>query len=360
VTLGHDLAIQTISEAAGSALSFLAESLPPDSIALPLKKPLFKAVWLGGAGLDRATDISSVHSRLMTLFALPHPDTLLVTNDAALLASAIILPVEESLDKQPQSKDGVVLIMGTGSIAYGFNIASGLLPPNVKGQPLGYASSFHSKLSVTPLNRTSGWGYLLGDEGSAYSIGREAVRRALHHRDLGLPPTKLHLAIAEYFAVKSVGAIISAVYAPNFFVEVEPEFGGGKGGETLNRDPKLRIAGLAKVVVTAAFPEPEQGEPNEEALEVVKSVVDGLINHVSPLLLDKTARESMQSPLGSISSRIDPRKSTLVLGGGLCQVKRFREVVIEHLRREGIVFEGVEVVGDAASCAVRLLRENYL
>ena len=51
-------------------------------------------------------------------------------------------------------QDGIALISGTGSVAWG----------------------------RTPDGRTAragGWGYLLGDEGSGYWVGRQAVRHAL-------------------------------------------------------------------------------------------------------------------------------------------------------------------------------------
>src|SRR5207302_3900726 len=58
---------------------------------------------------------------------------------------------------------GVVLIAGTGSVAWG------LSPDGTEA-------------------RAGGWGHLLGDDGSGYWVVREAARRALAEHDRGLPP----------------------------------------------------------------------------------------------------------------------------------------------------------------------------
>lgn len=48
-------------------------------------------------------------------------------------------------------ESGIVLIAGTGSISYCYN------------------------KKTNELNRVGGWGYVLGDEGSGYDIGRQAL-----------------------------------------------------------------------------------------------------------------------------------------------------------------------------------------
>ncbi|CEA08801.1 BadF/BadG/BcrA/BcrD ATPase family protein [Arthrobacter saudimassiliensis] len=65
---------------------------------------------------------------------------------------------------------GIAVIAGTGSAAWGVN-ADGAQA------------------------RSGGWGYLLGDEGSAYWTAREAVRHTLHRHDRGLPADSLGEAI---------------------------------------------------------------------------------------------------------------------------------------------------------------------
>src|SRR5262245_17313898 len=94
------------------------------------------AICLGIAGVDRPEDAAAVQSIMRR--SGPRRRTPVV-NDAlvALVAGA---------GDQP----GVVVISGTGSIAYGRDGA-------------GHAS------------RAGGWGYLLGDEGGGFWIGRAAL-----------------------------------------------------------------------------------------------------------------------------------------------------------------------------------------
>jgi N-acetylglucosamine kinase-like BadF-type ATPase len=63
-------------------------------------------------------------------------------------------------------ESGVVLISGTGSVAWGLGAG---------GEKA----------------RAGGWGHLLGDEGSGFGIAREAVRHALTEMDRERPPDRL-------------------------------------------------------------------------------------------------------------------------------------------------------------------------
>ncbi|GLB42931.1 putative glucokinase regulator family protein [Lyophyllum shimeji] len=321
VTRGHDAALTTISTTITRAMASLpAAVLPAGSLpSLPLACPIFAAAWIGGAGLDRPADLKSVHACVMKLLALTDPSTLLVTNDAALLSSAIIKQDDER-SADTETKKGVVLITGTGSLAYSFSLTSAAC-----------------KLVCVPLQRTGGWGYLLGDEGSAYWIGREAIRRALRHRDSGHPPTKLHAAIAAHFGCNTVGAILSAVYSPNQYRE-KP------GAAPLDPDPKLRIASLCPLIFKAAFPD-VLAVPDSEALTIVRQAAAAAVDTVARLLHDKAS--------------LNPETSTLVLGGALGQIPEFQQLLVRELAESGEAFASVETVSDAAGCAAELLRRDF-
>src|ERR671919_128842 len=118
------------------------------------------AICLGVAGVDRAEDDRVVRAIVRRLGFKSHA---LVVNDAlvALIAGN-------------GDEPGVVLISGTGSIAYGVNAA-------------GYAA------------RSGGWGYVLGDEGSGYWIGRSALAAAVREADGRGPKTRLTPLILEHF-----------------------------------------------------------------------------------------------------------------------------------------------------------------
>src|SRR3954470_5775403 len=70
------------------------------------------------------------------------------------------------------SGTGIVVISGTGSVAWGRN-------------PQGQVA------------RAGGWGYLLGDEGSGYGVARDAVRHALRRLDRAAAPDRLTAALVE-------------------------------------------------------------------------------------------------------------------------------------------------------------------
>lgn len=66
-----------------------------------------------------------------------------------------------------------------------------------------------------------GWGYVLGDEGSGYTIGREAIRRALFDAESDASASPLAAALLDHFGVDRPAALVSATYAadtPQAFV----------------------------------------------------------------------------------------------------------------------------------------------
>ncbi len=100
---------------------------------------------------------------------------------------------------------GMILIAGTGSICFGVNAA---------GEQA----------------RAGGWGHLIGDEGSAYAIGRDALGAVAHEIDGYGRPTALRTLLSQEMDLRTSDEIISYVY---------------------NGD-KSRIASLSGLVETAA------------------------------------------------------------------------------------------------------------
>jgi N-acetylglucosamine kinase len=131
------------------------------------------AVCLGVAGVDRAEDDRIVRGIMRRL---GFRSRTLVVNDALV---ALVAGVGD--------QSGVVLIAGTGSIAYGVN-------------PAGYAA------------RSGGWGYVLGDEGSGYWIGRKALAAAVREADGRGPRTRLTPLILEHFNLTQAAGLVREVY----------------------------------------------------------------------------------------------------------------------------------------------------
>jgi N-acetylglucosamine kinase-like BadF-type ATPase len=82
---------------------------------------------------------------------------------------------------------GVVLISGTGSIAYGVNHK-------------GFAA------------RSGGWGYVLGDEGSGYWIGQKALHAIVRSTDGRGSPTRLTTLVLEHLQLTKVEGLVHEVY----------------------------------------------------------------------------------------------------------------------------------------------------
>ncbi len=85
-----------------------------------------------------------------------------------------------------EGQDGLAVIAGTGSIAYG-----------LKGKVQA---------------RCGGWGYLLGDEGSGYYIGQRAMFEACRSYDGRSIPSKLTEVVWDYFACDNQGDLVHLIY----------------------------------------------------------------------------------------------------------------------------------------------------
>jgi glucosamine kinase len=131
------------------------------------------AICLGIAGVDRPDDATVIRAIMRRIGARAR---VLVTNDAliALVAGAGLSP-------------GVVVIAGTGSIAYGVNAQ------NVAA-------------------RAGGWGYILADEGSGYWLGRQALRAVVRASDGRGPATALTPLVLEFFGVTRPELLVREVY----------------------------------------------------------------------------------------------------------------------------------------------------
>jgi N-acetylglucosamine kinase-like BadF-type ATPase len=117
---------------------------------------------------------------------------------------------------------GIVLIGGTGSVAWG------LSPSGVEA-------------------RAGGWGHLLGDEGSGYWVVREAIRRALAEHDRGDPP-----GAPARRLLHAAGAADPLELTALFHADRSPERWAAQSHAVLEADPALvdatasALAGLAR------------------------------------------------------------------------------------------------------------------
>jgi glucosamine kinase len=132
-------------------------------------------VYAGSGGIDTDEDAQALAGLIQ-----PHVPGAVVTvvHDSRLLLAA------------GRAGTGVAVIAGTGSAAWGRN-ADGVEA------------------------RAGGWGYLLGDEGSGYWLGREAVRHSLRRMNQGLPVDTLTAALLDSCGVQDPNRLIARFHSPD-------------------------------------------------------------------------------------------------------------------------------------------------
>src|SRR5499427_9513678 len=131
------------------------------------------AICLGIAGVDRAEDQKVVRG---IMDRIGYKATILIVNDA-------LIALQAGIGDDP----GIVIVSGTGSIAYG---------RNARGEAA----------------RAGGWGYVLGDEGSGYWIGRLALRAVVRHADGRGRETSLTPLLLGHFGLAGAAELIHKVY----------------------------------------------------------------------------------------------------------------------------------------------------
>ncbi|AFY50825.1 putative N-acetylglucosamine kinase [Nostoc sp. PCC 7524] len=149
------------------------------------------AVCLGLAGVGRAKDIEIVESLLKNLQNskyLPlkwdlHPSNIVICNDALI---ALVGGVGHSV--------GIVVAVGTGSIVFG---------RNWQGET----------------KRVGGWGYILGDEGSAYQIAVRGMQAALKAYDGREKNTNLIEDFKQHLGLASIEDLIEVIYRRSWGVK---------------------------------------------------------------------------------------------------------------------------------------------
>jgi N-acetylglucosamine kinase-like BadF-type ATPase len=135
------------------------------------------AVCLGLAGVDRPEDKAIVHGIMSRISSKAR---ILVVNDALIALRAAVA-----------DGAGIVIVAGTGSIAYGCDR--------------------HGRAA-----RAGGWGYVLGDEGSGYWMGRLAMRAIVREADGRGKRTKLTRRVLAHFGVDRPDDLLHTVYNEDF------------------------------------------------------------------------------------------------------------------------------------------------
>jgi len=175
----------------GNVLSFLSgQATNPNSVGTERAREQLKslidcclheagltqvdAAVFGLAGINNAKEEREVE---VWLHSLGFCSNIVVENDSVAAWAAATL-----------GQPGIVIIAGTGSIAFGVD---------------------HSGRR----RRAGGWGYVFGDEGSGFRIASEALRAAVRYRDGRGPWTRLLPALLRKLGLDSTDGLTRAVYA---------------------------------------------------------------------------------------------------------------------------------------------------
>lgn len=132
----------------------------------------YEYIVLGIAGIEKGNLKSEVAHTLKRKFALP----VLVLNDAELAFYSLF-----------QEKSGILAVAGTGSIVIG---------------------KHHEDFLVV-----GGWGHLVGDEGSAYDVGIQALKTLIREIDRGGVKSSLAKELVKTYQLHGTAHIKSFIYS---------------------------------------------------------------------------------------------------------------------------------------------------
>lgn len=188
-------------------------------------------------------------------------------------------------------KPGCILIAGTGSIIYGKDKEGNFF-------------------------RAGGFGRLIGDEGSGYSIGRKALQAAAGFFDGKVEKTLIVKLISDKYFINTSDDLISKVYKQD-----------------------LDIASVAQIVLTAA----EEGD--KIALNILDEESDQLIELIKAMMKKMNTEELNVSPAGSLISNKNDYSDMLLkkINTYLPSVKVIKP---EHSPVEGAIIIAKEMLND--------------
>jgi len=194
---------------------------------------------IGAAGAGRKEDAEKLESSLHEIFS---------ADGIKIKSLKVVGDAQIALQGAFPNEAGCILIAGTGSIIYG------------KGEKGN-------------IYRAGGFGRLLGDEGSGFSIGRKGLQAAAKYFDGRGDETLIVKLIEEKYSINSADELITKVYKDNF-----------------------DIASIAEVVISAAQKE------DQIAQNILLDESEELIHHISTMMKKMDTIDLRVSFAGSLIS----------------------------------------------------------
>lgn len=213
-------------------------------------------IWAGAGGIDTSEDAAAL-AALINRFAETARVT--VVHDSQLLLAASNTPT------------GIAVISGTGSAVWGIN---------GRGDEVRYG----------------GWGYLLGDEGSGYWLGREAIRHGLEAMNKGEDADELTRSLLTAQRLGRPEELIAQCHSA--------------------ASPRYFMAGMARTVIEAA----ERGHDFSQSLLIQAG------RHLAQLAAAAAQRIVIKGPIvlgggiGANSSQVQEAFRTTLASHGITDV----------------------------------------
>lgn len=318
-TIGLDATVAVISSAVHAALASHEETASQTHIIASL--PVASA-WVGIAGYDRPSLAPAIDEAIVRLLGIPLGSRLRITADIDLL----------SVNATGSANSAIVLVAGTGSVAMSYT-------RNKKDK---------DDLVLTRSGRIGGWGPLLGDDGSGFAIGREALRIALRTSDAlqgGLATEKI-----EKTEKKAMPALSQAVF--DFFRQE-------RQGTTTTTGTEFHPRDLLSCILTSTA----------SSASAASSSPTKTIAHAARLVLslgdkDGQARRILEQGAASLADLVvellrvqgmDPAQTALIMAGGLLCNDTYNGMVRNELAKRHVAFRWSTQVHSPALAGARFL-----
>jgi len=277
----------------------------------PLSSINFQKIWVGLAGYERPNIAPKVNKFLSELLELPAGvQQFKVTSDIDLLVTF--------LGKMTSVDSLVILLAGTGSIAMSYKREGGFF------QRTG---------------RVGGWGHLLGDDGSGYSIGRQALRLALAAADASSTSS------TRKVSPKTMDPLLERIFHHFGLDQADDR------GDLLSRV----LSPVPKEISTSAT-------MTRGIAEVAKIVLDSHSDSQAAARILDASSQALVDELSSLVEyqEIKPEISSLVFAGGLMQSQIYRNMVIDKIASTGMTFGQVHTTKDPAFMAAQHMLDESL
>lgn len=224
-SVGEELAYATVTTAIRSAFEIAA--VTPESV---------ESLALCMAGIGRPEEMQRVREWAQSQSLA---NRIIVTEDIEPVRWAALWETGhfsiQALPSDPPSWERIVtLISGTGSIACCTDMPVGTEKPGTT-------------------ERVGGWGYLLGDEGSGFSIGLLGLKSAIATHDRGMSTTEMHRELLDALHCRTVPQLIPTVYRIPL--------------------PRAEIAALSRIVLRYADHDPQARDIADQTIASLSLLV---------------------------------------------------------------------------------------